>query len=166
MQKKKPALSSHFLVVTLYSDFLTKLKHPDRHKEKKSSPYLHNPQGPLSFKWFQCVREKVMGRWVNSLLEKNKRVEERERKTKESEVEKETVWWCQFRQKAQSWCVLAGEQRALTDSALLTIKVHTTFHTRTHILSGRHTNTPTLCVSDFKLLFPMRGHKRGKQQLG
>lgn len=91
-----------------------------------------------------------MGRWVNSLLEKNKRVEERERKTKESEVEKETVWWCQFRQKAQSWCVLAGEQRALTDSALLTIKVHTTSHTRTHRLSGRHTNTPTLCVSDFK----------------
>lgn len=101
-----------------------------------------------------------MGRWVNSLLEKNKRVEERERKTKESEVEKETVWWCQFRQKAQSWCVLAGEQRALTDSALLTIKVHTTSHTRTHRLSGRHTNTPTLCVSDFKLLFPVRGHKR------
>lgn len=32
-----------------------------------------------------------MGRWVNSLLEKNKGVEERERKTKESEVEKETV---------------------------------------------------------------------------
>lgn len=80
-----------------------------------------------------------------------------------------TIWWCQFRQKAQSWRLLTWEQRALDRlpwSALLTTNAHHTLtytHCQSDSLTHKHTQ---LCVSDFKLLSPAKGHKRWRTAVG